>query len=117
MLEVRVNKMQKFEEKNNANIFSRILRTKRFANVFIHENHSVNSNIHSVNGDIAINIRPLAFIAYDKLCPIDNEHVSNNLCKSGRRERLDKYVKYKDLSFLFTMGRHMRNHAWGPTDG
>jgi len=66
-----------------------------------------------INGDIAIqwewsnfdpsrNQNPLT--DYDKtlhnwLCPRD-EHVTQNLCQSTRRERLGKYVKYKALSFL-----------------
>ena len=75
---------------------------------------SVNSNSHSVNGDIAIqwewsnfdpSQNPNPLTDYDKtlhnwLCPRD-EHVTQNLCQSAVRKRLAKCVKYKASSFLF----------------
>jgi len=80
----------------------------------MHIYHSVNSSSHSVNGDIAIqwewskfdpsqNPNPLTDYnktLYNWLCPRD-EHVTQNLCQSAVRERLAKYVKYKEEASLF----------------
>jgi len=82
--------------------------------LYLFYNHSLNSSLHSVNGDIAIqwewsnfdpSQNPNPLTDYDKtlhnwLRPRD-EQVTKNLCQSAVRERLAKCVKYKASLFYF----------------